>query len=542
MTPTGQVPMTTADHFLHRSEGNPRLRSSYMSVEILDRVPDWERFLQVFESASREVARLRQRVVSPTAPTTAPRWVIDADFDLRYHVRRVRLPGSGSHRELLDFAEQLSMTPLELTRPLWRVTLVEGLDGGAAAMLVQMSHAVSDGMGGIELFGALYDLTRDGRERPVVELPVPHDLEPRDLTIQGVKEAPGRALGFAKSVLGLGIKVASDPVGSVTGAAGYAASLRRVLGAVGEAAPSPLLAGRGLRRRAITLEIDLPTLKAAGKALGGSVNDAYLAAMTGGLRRYHEGLGVPVAHLPLAIPVSLRSEGDTAGGNQWTGLILPAPVGEADPAARIHAIRELVQTRRAEPALDVMGVVSTVTSVLPDLIVDPLLGVVPPADVQCSNVMSYPGPTFIAGAQIVAQYGLGPVPGVGMMAVMITRLGRAFIGVRYDTASFTDDELLERSLTEGFDEVFAAAGVTRPLAGSRPAAKKAAVRLAPAGRAPARKSAAATAAPSKAAPSKAATSSASTKRAATTKSGTNKTGTTKAAKTSAAKKSVRKAR
>lgn len=474
--------MTSADHFLHRQEGNPRLRSSYMSIEVLDKAPEWEAFLAVYERASREVARLRQRVVTPTAPTTAPRWVIDADFDLRYHVRRVRLPGDGTHRQLLDFTEQLSMTPLELTRPLWRVTLVEGLEGGGAAMIVQMSHAVTDGMGGIELFGAVYDLTPEGRERALPDLPVPHDLEPADLTLQGLKEVPGRAVGLAKSVLGLGLKAAGNPIGAAGGAWEYAGSLRRVLGAVGQAKPSPLLAGRGLRRRGITLDIDLATLKAAGKALGGSVNDAYLAAMSGGLRRYHDAMGMPIDRLPMAIPVSLRGKDDSAGGNKWTGLILPAPIGEPDPAARIAEIRDQVWSKRREPALDVMGVVSTLTSVLPNVVVDPLLGSIPPADVQCSNVMSYPGPTFVAGSQIVAQYGMGPVPGVAMMAVMITRLGRAFVGVRYDTASFTDDELLERCLIEGFDEVITAAGLSNPLAGTRPPAKKTAVRLAPGAR------------------------------------------------------------
>ncbi|MCA0291821.1 MAG: wax ester/triacylglycerol synthase family O-acyltransferase [Actinobacteria bacterium] len=489
---TGQVPMTAADHFLHRGEANPRTRSSVLSVELLEAPPDWDRFLETFERASRSVARLRQRVVVPSAPTTSPRWVIDPDFDLSYHVRRVALPGNGSHRELLDFAEQLFITPLDLQRPLWRVTLVEGLEGGGAAMISQLSHAITDGVGGVEMFAQVYDLTREGRGLAMPELPVPHDLEPNDLALQGVKELPWRAVGVTRSALGLGLKAVGDPVGAVSGALGYAASLRRVLGAVAQAQPSPLLAGRGIQRRMLTLELDLPGLKAAGKALGGSVNDAYLAAMCGALRRYHEGLGLPVDSLPMAIPVSLRATSDDAGGNRWTGLILAAPIGEADPAARIAAIRQIVATRRDEPALDVMGVVSSLTAMLPDLVVDPLVGAVAPVDVQCSNVMSYPGPTFVAGAQVVAQYGMGPVPGVGMMATMITRLGRAFIGFRYDTASFVDDDLLEKCLREGFAEVLAAGGVIAPLAGTHPVVKKKAARLAPSPKVPAARAASGT--------------------------------------------------
>ena len=66
------------------------------------------------------VPRLRERIVSPPSRSPRPRWVVDPDFDLRYHLRRVALAGDGSHRELLDLAEQLAMTPLDLTRPCGR--------------------------------------------------------------------------------------------------------------------------------------------------------------------------------------------------------------------------------------------------------------------------------------------------------------------------------------------------------------------------------------------------------------------------------------
>ena len=75
--------MTAADQLLHRSEGDPRRRSSLLSIELLASAPDWDRVLEGFERASRVIPRLRQRVVIPTAPTTAPRWVIDADFDTK---------------------------------------------------------------------------------------------------------------------------------------------------------------------------------------------------------------------------------------------------------------------------------------------------------------------------------------------------------------------------------------------------------------------------------------------------------------------------
>lgn len=96
--------MDAVDQLLHRGEANPRTRSGVMSVEILDRAPDWKRFLSCYERASRTALRLRQKVVAPTLPTTAPRWVVDPDFDLNYHVRRVAIAEPGFYRNSLIHA------------------------------------------------------------------------------------------------------------------------------------------------------------------------------------------------------------------------------------------------------------------------------------------------------------------------------------------------------------------------------------------------------------------------------------------------------
>ena len=86
------------DYLLHRGEANPRTRSGIMALEILDTTPDWDRFRTRFENASRRVLRLRQKVVVPSLPTAAPRWVVDPDFNLDFHVRRMRVAEPGSPR------------------------------------------------------------------------------------------------------------------------------------------------------------------------------------------------------------------------------------------------------------------------------------------------------------------------------------------------------------------------------------------------------------------------------------------------------------
>ncbi|MBK6886676.1 MAG: DUF1298 domain-containing protein [Tetrasphaera sp.] len=450
--------LTPFDKLLHRGERDPRTRSAGLGIDLLDVVPDWERFVAAFDRASRVAVRLRERIVSPTVPVTAPRWVVDPDFDLRYHLRRVALPGDGSHRELLDLAEQIAMTPLDLTRPLWTVTLVEGLDGGGAAVVTSMSHVVSDGLGMVAMFESLYDTDRAGRTGPMPLVPVPTDLDPNDLAIDGLKALPGLALGVTRDLVGAGLGSLTKPLSTVTGVAAYASSLNRVVDSFSATTPSPLLARRGIGRRMVTHDVDFRRLRAAAHELGGSVNDAYLAAVCAILRRYHEALGLPVDRLPMSIPVSLRTADDPAGGNKWTGMAIPAPVGEPDPAARISQIHAAVASGRAEPAADVLSLLSNVTASLPDAVYAQIAGRVRPADVQASNVPSYPVDTYLAGAKVLATYAMGPLPGIALMMVMVTRAGTAFIGARYDTDSIREDEVFERCVVEGFEEVLAAGG------------------------------------------------------------------------------------
>jgi diacylglycerol O-acyltransferase / wax synthase len=452
--------LSAVDQLLHRGEANPRTRSGIMGVELLDSTPDWERFRARFENASRKVLRLRQKVVMPTLPTVAPRWVVDPDFNVDFHVRRARVPGPGTLREVLDLAELALQSPMDISRPLWTATLVEGLADGRAATMLHLSHAVTDGVGSVEMFANIYDLERDPPPQGEAPLPIPQDLSPNDLMRQGLNKLPGSiagnllgALGGAASVVG---RVVRDPVSAVGGAVDYARSGARVMGSVAE--PSPLLRRRSLTSRSEAIDIKFSDLHRASKAGGGSINDAYLAGLCGALRLYHQAKGIPVETVPMAVPVNLRADDDPAGGNRFAGVNLAAPVGVVDPTTRIQKVRAQMMRKREERAIDMVGSIAPVLSLLPDSFLESVAGSIVGSDVQASNVAVYPGDTFIAGAKILRHYGLGPLPGVAMMVVLVSRAGYVTITTRYDRASITDAELWARCLLAGFDEVLALGG------------------------------------------------------------------------------------
>jgi diacylglycerol O-acyltransferase / wax synthase len=451
------------DVLMHAGEANPRTRSGILGVQILDTAPDWDRLLGGFENASRHVLRLRQKVVVPTLPTAAPRWVVDPDFNLHFHVRRLRVPEPGTLREVLDLAEVMLQSPLDISRPLWTATLVEGLANGQAALLLHMSHAVSDGVGLVEMFGHIYDLERDPPPRPAAPLPIPQDLSANDLMREGINHLPGAIAGGVRGALSGAVRVVGravrNPVSAVSGVVDYARSGTRVMASV--APPSPLLRRRSLSSRSDAIDVRLADLRRAAKAAGGSINDAYLASLCGALRMYHEELGVPIDTLPMAVPVNLRSEADPAGGNRFAGVYVAAPVGIADPVARIQDIRAQMTQRRDEPAIDIMSAVAPVLSLLPTAVLESMAGSIVASDVQASNVAMYAGDIYIAGAKILRQYGLGPLPGVAMMVVLVSLAGSCTVSVRYDRASVTDEALFARCLLAGFDEVLALGGEGR---------------------------------------------------------------------------------
>ncbi|WP_354699384.1 Putative diacylglycerol O-acyltransferase [Paraconexibacter sp. AEG42_29] len=450
--------MNGLEALMWRAEGDPRLRSTISSLELLDCTPDWDRFLAAHDWATRLVPRFRQRVVEPALGVGVPSWVVDRNFDLHYHVRRVGLPPGSVWTDALALAEQLAMVPFDRSRSPWEATLIEGLPDGKSAFLLKLHHATTDGLGAVQLLGMLHSSRREpSPEKPQVSAPefeytTPTNLFTRQLT-QDAAALP--ALG-ARHAAGLVRSVAS-PERSLRAAVRFTASLRRVL-ADPDSDGSPLLAGRSLSWRFMTMDIPFAPLRAASKTVGGSLNDAFVAALLGGFRRYHDELGVPVDSMPIAIPISVRKADDPEGGNAFAGARLAAPVGVVDPQERMRIIGLQVAQAREEPAVAALGLIAPALSRLPAPVISQLAGGLTKAnDLQASNVPGIREDRYVAGARIERAYGFGPLPGCATMITLVSHGDLCCIGINVDPAAITDLERFERCLREGFDEVLALA-------------------------------------------------------------------------------------
>ena len=312
--------MAPLDALLLRADAEPRQRSVVIGLCLLDELPQWDALIDTIERTSRAVPRLRQRVVAPLLPVGRPRWVVDRDFDLTYHLRGVRVPAPGTFSQALEFVATTSVAPLDPARALWEATLLEGLPDGSAALVWKMSHALSDGTGAVRLARAFFDFEPSPAPRPLPPLPKTSEIFPRPLTVERLLALPGgaavEAVKAAWWAVGAATRLATQPEATVVAAGRYSGSLAHLL-APSLSPTSSALHPRGVQRRLLTLEVGLDDLKRAGKAAGGTVNDAYLAGVLGALRRYHEAMGSPVESVPMAIPVFRGTSGGSASGNQF---------------------------------------------------------------------------------------------------------------------------------------------------------------------------------------------------------------------------------
>lgn len=439
-----------------RSERHPQQSSTIASLLVLEEAPDWQRLVEAHEWTARLVPRARQRVVEPLVPTGPPAWSVDPHFRVGYHLRRQQLGGRNTMADLLELVASLLMSPFDRSRPLWEATLVEGLEGGRAAYLLKLHHSLTDGLGAVQLMSQLQSPSPEHvADKPVSEETVDLGPDARQVTLDGVRGAVGGLPGAASGAARLGATVVRHPLGSLGEGVRYAASLRRTL-TPRTRGGSPLLAERDGRLWVLgELQCSLGDLRRAGRAAGGSVNDAYLAALLGGLRRYHEHFGVAVDELPMTLPVSLRRDDDPMGGNRFAGAMIAGPIGVEDPAERIAVLRGLVLSVTNEPALDSFSVLTPVVNRLPSAVGAAAMRLGARNDLAASNVPGVPERRYLAGAAIERYIPFGPLPGVAVMAVLGSYAGDCNIGITMDAAAVTDPGLMVRCLGEGIDEVLA---------------------------------------------------------------------------------------
>jgi diacylglycerol O-acyltransferase / wax synthase len=291
-----------------------------------------ERLLERIAARLHLVPRYRQRLQHAAPGITNPAWVDDDHFDLRWHVRVTRLPAPGTDAQLAELAGTKMSRRLDRSRPLWEMTLVEGLEGGRNALLAKMHHALVDGLAAIDIGTVILDPTPEPLDlRPEAEwAPRPYDRRRHVAKLMAMPalRAQRALLDAAQRALTTDPRRAAEDMRRAT-------ELMTQLARTRPAAPmTSLNRGIGPNRSYALHTASLQALKDVAKPHGATVNDAILAAVAGMLRTVTPGVD-PVA----LVPVSVRRGGEE-GGNRFSTVLVDLPAHEADPIERMRLVHE----------------------------------------------------------------------------------------------------------------------------------------------------------------------------------------------------------
>jgi diacylglycerol O-acyltransferase len=421
--------------------------------------PPHEALRKVVESRLDRLPPFRGRLVAVPGGLDHPTWVDDVP-ELDRHVRRGALPTPGGEQELARYAADVLARPLDRSRPLWEIHVVEGLEGGLVAGVAKLHHAAIDGIAGTEVTAELMDLSPKlaGADGPcdLEHEPVPGALA---LLRGAVAHAGRRALPTARLMVRL------------TGTVARLRTRNRLLGGPPPpgyfTAPRTPLSARLSRERVVGLtRVDLADVEAVRQATHATVNDVILALAASALRLYLEERGeLPKEPLCAFVPVSVRGEGDSlwSGVNQLSGMLVSLATDIADPLVRLTAIA--AGTRTAKEQHHVLG--EDLFSELAALGVPALLGPTgrlvrglgltsrfPPFSVVVS---SFPGPSFplyCGGAEMLAYHPFGPVvDGAALNITAMSYRGQIGFGLLACRQAVPDVDLVAHLIPESMTQL-----------------------------------------------------------------------------------------
>ncbi len=453
------VHMRDSDAFSWYMEDDPLLRSTVVSVFVLERAPDWPRLEERLERASRQTPGLRHKVVEAPMRLATPRWVVDPDFDLSWHVRRFQVAPPRDLASVLDHARRMGMAGFDRDRPLWEYTFLEGLDDGRCAVVMKLHHSLTDGVGGMELARLLFDVEPDpGDLGPMPPAPSGEHLGTVELARDALAYDWSRLFDFARHRLGAApgdlAQVLRHPVTTAGDLLETARSVGRTVEPANDTL-SPVMTERHLSWHYDVVELPLDELRAAAKSVGCSLNDGFLAGIGGGLHRYHERHGADVDELRLTMPISIRKADDPIGGNRITLQRFRVPIGVEDPVARMQAVHERCASVRSEKSLPLTNAIAGTLNLLPRGVVG---GMLKHVDFLASNVPGIPVPLYLGGACVERFYPFGPTIGAALNVTLLSYCGTCFVGVNCDSGAVPDPDQLMDDLRVGFDDVLAVGG------------------------------------------------------------------------------------
>jgi diacylglycerol O-acyltransferase len=445
--------------FLAMEDGRAHMHVGMVSV--FDAAPlrldngglDFDRIMAFVEAQLHTVPRLRQKLAWVKG-FGQPVWVDAADFNLEFHLRHTALPPPGDIRQLKRLVGRIMSQELDRGKPLWEHWFVDNVEGDRFALISKVHHCVADGVAGLAIIGTLVGPDPDHEPEPPPEwVPRP---PPGDTQLI-VEELRHRSIGQA-ALLGAQLRQ------SVGGASSSVPSMSALSELVGGGSATPLNVPIGPHRRFDWAKLPFADVHDIAARAGGKINDVVLALTSTALRGFLQQRDVAVDDLELRamVPVSTRDETDASMGNHVSNLIVPLPIDEADPWARLERIVETTrELKKSDQSLTVDSL-SQLIEMLPAPLMGPVLrrgSQSTPANLSVSNLPGPRIPVYLLGARQLEMYPVLPLIGNQALGIALMSYDDSLCwGFNSDWDAMPDLHDLVERLEAAHDELMKVAG------------------------------------------------------------------------------------
>jgi WS/DGAT/MGAT family acyltransferase len=424
-------------------------------VLMLDGKADIKRLRVLLDKRLAPFGRFHQRVVRPRTRGSLPHWQDEAGFDIDNHVSHIALPSPGGDKALRELVSELMSTPLDTTKPLWHVHLIDGY-GDGSVVLARIHHSIADGIALVRVMLSLTDATATAR--PIRRRGESRKTNNNAGPLDWLPAAVGRGIAAGQRLL--------DNPGKVGDYARLGAEGAYRLGRLVALPPDPRTVFKGdlgrRKRAAWSSPLPLDDFKAIGRAFGATVNDVLVATATGALRRYLDKKGENTSGLSIraSVPVNLRPPDQAHKlGNSFGLVFLTLPVGVVDPVRRLRSIKkEMDDLKRSPEALVAYGVLN-------------LMGLAPveveklglrffgsKATAVLTNVPGPREPLYLAGQKLDKVMFWVPQSGrLGLGISILSYAGGVMLGVATDEGLVADPEKIIEAFGQEFQALRTAA-------------------------------------------------------------------------------------
>jgi len=447
------------------------LRMVVGNLMILDRAPSKEALADRVDAAAASAPRLRQRPAAGSGILGRPVWVNEGTITAREHIRVMAVPSPGDLRQVLDLVTLLELAPFDSNLSPWDVTLIEGVEGGRAALFIRAHHSLTDGVHGVSLLRRFIDepeAPRTAAASPpaavsIGDFPLAADVDDplpdsefahrrRPGTFNITIDVAGAVAGAVRPIAhGVAVAMRADPVDAVVRRVQHSLDVvdsvsRQVVVTGGRL--SQLSPSRSMNSRFEAFSVD--NARSTALALGGSRNDLLVAGAAVGLGAYHEKLGIPCTELRLASPARWRHATD--GGGSVVPVRVEIPAANQHPGPLFGVVSERLTRARHEPALHVTELLTSAISRLPTrFLASTMRAQANTVDFVATSLPGIRGVRKIGGAVIEKSFPFGPRLG---SLVNITGYGiddRLDIGVALDPSAIAEPELLIECMIKAFE-------------------------------------------------------------------------------------------